>query len=192
MALPGSLPLALSQIKTEFGGGSTLAGYYRGGGLVANHTANAAIPTSGTIAISNFLGAEKNFTCSLDVQQANPPPLPLVYWGYVSGTVGSASRTGIGTSPSSTSQTTFVGWYDQYTPNFSPPPDDIYVGTFLVLSGNVTGTWWTDISWGSLNLTRASSSTPNGAFNGSETVWDWYGGPYFGGTGSATFTLTLA
>jgi hypothetical protein len=192
MALPGSLPLALSQIKTEFGGGSTLAGYYRGGGLVANHTANAAIPTSGTIAISNFLGAEKNFTCSLDVQQANPPPLPLVYWGYVSGTVGSASRTGIGTSPSSTSQTTFVGWYDQYTPNFSPPPDDIYVGTFLVLSGNVTGTWWTDISWGSLNLTRASSSTPNGAFNGTDTIWDWYGGPYFGGTGSATVTLTLA
>jgi hypothetical protein len=192
MALPGSLPLALSQIKTEFGGGSTLAGYYRGGGLVANHTANAAIPTSGTIAISNFLGAEKNFTCSLNVQQANPPPLPLVYWGYVSGTVGSASRTGIGTSPSSTSQTTFVGWYDQYTPNFSPPPDDIYVGTFLVLSGNVTGTWWTDISWGSLNLTRASSSTPNGAFNGTDTIWDWYGGPYFGGTGSATFTLTLA
>lgn len=192
MALPGSLPLALSQIKTEFGGGSTLAGYYRGGGRVANHTANAAIPTSGTIAISNFLGAEKNFTCSLNVQQANPPPLPLVYWGYVSGTVGSASRTGIGTSPSSTSQTTFVGWYDQYTPNFSPPPDDIYVGTFLVLSGNVTGTWWTDISWGSLNLTRASSSTPNGAFNGTDTVWDWYGGPYFGGTGSATFTLTLA
>jgi hypothetical protein len=115
-----------------------------------------------------------------------------VYWGYVSGTVGSASRTGIGTSPSSTSQATFVGWYDQYTPNFSPPPDDIYVGTFLVLSGNVTGTWWTDISWGSLNLTRASSSTPNGAFNGTDTIWDWYGGPYFGGTGSATFTLTLA
>jgi hypothetical protein len=192
MPLPGSLPLALSQIKTEFGGGSTLAGYYRGGGRVANHTANAAIPTSGTIAISNFLGTERNFTCSMNVQQANPPPLPLVYWGYVSGTVGSASRTGIGTSPSSTAQTTFVGWYDQYTPNFSPPPDDIYVGTFLVLSGNVTGTWWTDISWGSLNLTRASSSTPNGAFNGTDTTWDWYGGPYFGGTGSATFTLTLA
>ncbi len=193
MPLPGSLPLALSQIKSEFGGGSTLAGYSRGGGLVANHTANASIPTSGTIAISNFLGAEKNFTCSMNAQQVNPPPIPgLLYWGYLSGTAGSVSRTGIGTSPASTNQASFVGFYDQYTPNFAPPPDDIYVGTFFVVSGNNTGAWWTDISWGSLSLSRASSSTPNGAFNGSETIWDWYGGPYFGGTGSATFTLTLA
>jgi hypothetical protein len=190
MPLPGSLPLALSQIKTEFGGGSTLAGYARGGGLVANHTANAAIPTSGTIAISNFLGTERNFTCSMNVQKDLPSP--VTYWGYYSGVAGSASRTGIGTSPSSTAQTTFVGWYDLYTPDLNPPYADIYTATFLVLSGNVTGTWWTDISWGSLNLTRASSATPSGAFTGTDTIWDWYGGPYFGGTGSATFTLTLA
>ena len=190
MALPGSLPLALSQIKSEFGGGSTLAGYSRGGGLVANHTANASIPTSGTIAISNFLGAEKNFTCSMNAQQDNPNP--LTYWGYFSGITGSASRTGIGTSPASTAQTTFVGFFDQYTPNLAPPPDDIYIITFLVLSGNVTGTWWTDISWGSVSLSRASSGTPSGFFDGTNTYWDWSGGPYFGGTGSATFTLTLA
>ena len=190
MALPGSFPLALSQIKSEFGGASTLAGYYRGGGLVANHTANASIPTSGTIAISNFLGAEKNFTCSMDAQKDNPSP--LTYWGYWSGITGSASRTGIGTSPSSTAQTTFVAFVDFYVPDINPPYSDIYTVTQLVLSGNVAGTWWTNISWGSISLNRSSSGTPNGIFDGTNTYWDWSGGPYFGGTGSATFTLTLA
>lgn len=190
MALPGSLPLALSQIKTEFGGGSTLAGYSRGGGLVANHTANASIPTSGTITISNFLGAEKNFTCSMDAQKDNPSP--LTYWGYWSGITGSASRTGIGTSPSSTAQTTFVAFVDFYVPDINPPYSDIYTVTQLVLSGNVAGTWWTNISWGSISLNRSSSGTPNGFFDGTNTYWDWYGGPYFSTTGSNTFTLTLA
>jgi hypothetical protein len=189
MPLPGSLPLALSDIKTEFGGGSTLAGYTRGAGLVASHTANASIPASGTVAISNFLGAEKNFTCSMNVQQDNPNP--LTYWGYYSGVAGSVSRSGIGTSPSSTNQVTFVGFFDQYTSNPAPPPDDIYFITFFVVSGNNTGTWWSNISWGGISFSRSSSGTPNGFFDGTDTYWDWGGGPYFGSTGAATFTLTL-
>jgi hypothetical protein len=65
MALPGSLPLALSQIKTEFGGASTLGNYHRGQLYVPNHSANSSIASSGTITISSFLGSERYFTCSM-------------------------------------------------------------------------------------------------------------------------------
>ena len=62
MALPTSGPLTIQQIATEFGGTAphSLNEYYRGGAFVANTPANAAIPASGAIAISNFYGASKS------------------------------------------------------------------------------------------------------------------------------------
>lgn len=184
MALPSSLPLALSQIKTEFGGGGTLAAYYRGGGYVANHTANASIPTSGTIAISNFLGAEKNFTCSMTQGTDG-----YSVYGYAAGYAGSISRSGIGTSPSSTNQVTFDGFYDSYADiGFGP----FYVATIFAVSGNTTGTWWTTATWGSVSLSRSSSAAPSGTYDGSgQTYWNWSTGPYFSSSGTNTFTLTI-
>ena len=174
----------MSQIKTEFGGGGTLAAYYRGGGYVANHTANASIPTSGTIAISNFLGAEKNFTCSMTIGTDG-----VSVYGYYTGTAGSVSRSGIGTSPSSTNQVTFEGFYDAYADiGFGP----FYVTTIFIVSGNNTGTWWTDATWSSISLSRASSNAPSGTYNGAgQTYWNWTTGPYFGSSGTSTFTLTI-
>jgi len=62
MALPSSGPLTILQIATEFGGSApyALGNYYRGGAFVANTPANAAIPASGAIALSNFYGASKS------------------------------------------------------------------------------------------------------------------------------------
>lgn len=56
MTLQASGPISMSQIRAEFGGSApdALSEYYRGGGLVPNIGANAAIPTSGAIAMSNF------------------------------------------------------------------------------------------------------------------------------------------
>jgi hypothetical protein len=51
-------PISLGQIQTEFGGANpiALAGeYYRGAGYVTSNNTN--VPTSGTIALSNFYGA---------------------------------------------------------------------------------------------------------------------------------------
>jgi len=63
MAVP-TIPssISLTNIQTEFGGSNPIAinEYYAGGTYVASGTANAtsvSIPTSGTIAFSNFSGA---------------------------------------------------------------------------------------------------------------------------------------
>jgi len=61
MPLPApGVPLSLSQIQTEFGGVNpiSMSEYYAGGGLVPPGTtgSNGAVPTSGTISISQFYG----------------------------------------------------------------------------------------------------------------------------------------
>ncbi len=60
MAVKSSGTLGLvSDIVAEFGGTSTyaLTDYYRGGGLVPDVSANSSVPTSGTIAITDFYGS---------------------------------------------------------------------------------------------------------------------------------------
>ncbi len=58
MTLQSSGPISMSQICAEFGAPSTtpLSGLYRGGAYVPNIAANATIPTSGAISLSNFYG----------------------------------------------------------------------------------------------------------------------------------------
>jgi hypothetical protein len=60
MALPTSGPLSLNDIKGEFGGPASpsLGDYYAGGSYVPAGTTgtNGAVPSSGTISISNFYG----------------------------------------------------------------------------------------------------------------------------------------
>ena len=59
MALPSSGTISMSMIAAEFGGSAphALSEYYRGGGLVPNTPANSAVPTSGTIKLTDFYGA---------------------------------------------------------------------------------------------------------------------------------------
>jgi hypothetical protein len=64
MPLPLSGTITLAQIQTEFGGTNPIGlnEYYRGGIFVVNGLAqNASVPTSGTISLSNFYGAQKGF-----------------------------------------------------------------------------------------------------------------------------------
>ena len=72
MPLQTSGTITLAQIQTEFGGSNPIAlnEYYRGGGLVPNTAANANIPTSGQIALSNFYGGSKSVTTIYDTSQA--------------------------------------------------------------------------------------------------------------------------
>lgn len=62
MTLPASGSISLSQIATEFGGSAphSLSEYYRGGANVQNRPPNVAIPTSGTIKLTDFYGASSS------------------------------------------------------------------------------------------------------------------------------------
>lgn len=58
MTLPASGTITLAQIAAEFGGavGHSLSEYYRGGPYIPNTPAYSAVPTSGSISLSNFYG----------------------------------------------------------------------------------------------------------------------------------------
>lgn len=62
----GSGPLSLSEISSEFGGGNSLSNFYAGGARVPAGTVGypggvaTTIPSSGTIRVSNFYGADNN------------------------------------------------------------------------------------------------------------------------------------
>ena len=60
MALQSSGAISLNDIQTEFSGSNPIGinEYYRGGGLVPDTATNSSIPTSGTIDLADFYGAE--------------------------------------------------------------------------------------------------------------------------------------
>ena len=59
MAMPSSGTITFAQLQTEFGGSNPIGlnEYYRGGSYVPNISANASVPTSGAISLSNFYSA---------------------------------------------------------------------------------------------------------------------------------------
>jgi len=70
MPIPGpGTAISMTTIATEFGGTvpHSLSEYYRGGGLVPNTPGNAAIPTSGQIAMNNFYGAANRTAVALTI-----------------------------------------------------------------------------------------------------------------------------
>lgn len=73
MALQSSGTISLSDIQTEFDGVNpiSLSEYYRNGSYVTSN--NTGVPTSGTIALSDFYGAENTYyvTISSSAQNAN-------------------------------------------------------------------------------------------------------------------------
>lgn len=58
MPLPASGTISINSLVGEYGGSvpHAINEYYRGGARVANHSNNGNVPTSGTIALSNFHG----------------------------------------------------------------------------------------------------------------------------------------
>ena len=66
MTLPSSGAISINSLVGEYGGSAphSMSEYYRGGGLVANHSNNGNVPTSGTISLSNFYG--QNNTAPVD------------------------------------------------------------------------------------------------------------------------------
>lgn len=174
MALPPSGTMTLAMIAAEFGGGTphSISEYYRGGGLVPNIAANAAIPTSGIISFSNFYNAT-NFV-------ATAPN------GSVSHSVGSGTASA-GLSLQDTGANTFnvgnsvtvaanwgvpnsagvgAGWHVRATLASGSTPSSGTMGTWLQLN--------TPRSWGNTQGspgTRTSTITFELSNDGGSTVY---------------------
>tara|TARA_B000000532_G_scaffold45817_1_gene34642 strand:+ start:1153 stop:1803 length:651 start_codon:yes stop_codon:yes gene_type:complete len=70
MTIVSSGAISINSLVSEYGGSAphSMSEYYRGGSLVANHSNNGNVPTSGTISLSNFYGQNNqspvNLTCA--------------------------------------------------------------------------------------------------------------------------------
>ena len=79
MTIVSSGAISINSLVGEYGGSAPHAmnEYYRGGGLVANHSNNGNVPTSGVIQLDDFYGAN------------NTSPAPTSYsYGITLGTTG--------------------------------------------------------------------------------------------------------
>jgi hypothetical protein len=125
----------MTTIATEFGGTvpHSLNEYYRGGGLVPNTPTNAAIPTSGQIAIGNFYGSANRSTVALTIAAntfnydvfTNRGPT------YVAG----ASDVVVTVNPGVTVGSTSTGTYAMLVPSAFNPGDTVTIVNNGVVQG---------------------------------------------------------
>jgi hypothetical protein len=128
MAIPGpGTAISMNTIATEFGGTvpHSLSEYYRGGGLVPNVPVNAAIPTTGQIAMGNFYGASNRTSVSIPIATnsfnydvyTNRGPT------YVAGT----SDITVTVNPGVTIGSTSTGTYALLIPSAFSPTDTVTI-----------------------------------------------------------------
>jgi hypothetical protein len=207
--LTTSAPLKLSDIKTQFGGASTLYGYRRGGGLVASHAENAGISTTNPH-ILQFLGAGQNFESAggatpwtkgtmtggaasggggytLVVVDTYAGVNQSGFWvGFTGGAPASGDVVGsyynVGQSYSSTAVAALNGAYDWVQQQTQYPTATVTqtgIASLITFSGNVTGTWWTSVTVNGVNKTRSSASNTSGTYYSATNATVWF---WYGGT----------
>ena len=72
MAIPGSGPIKISELATEFGDTTpnSMSEYYRGGSLVPDSPTNSGVPASGAIALEDFYGAQNRVALALTISSS--------------------------------------------------------------------------------------------------------------------------
>ena len=136
MAIPGpGVAISMNTIATEFGGTvpHSLNEYYRGGGLVPNTPGNAAIPTSGQIAMGNFYGSANRNQVALTISAntynydvyANRSP------SYIAGSTDVVVTVNPGVLVGSTS----TGAYAMLVPSAFNPADTVTIVNNGVIQG---------------------------------------------------------
>jgi len=182
----GSLPVKISQLKTEFGGPtpSNLTNFYVGAGYVAKHQQNESIPSSGTINLSTFVGAVNVFTSTVTqtaawlTRSVKNGYATRVYYGAYTGAAGTTSAPAyppkiqfggftnvrVGQSRSSTAQSTLVGIYDT-------DPGSNSLASYIVFSGDVSTWAWNTITCNGLTVTRSTNTTVTYNSTTASTYW---------------------
>jgi len=128
MPIPGpGTAISMTTIATEFGGTvpHSLSEYYRGGGLVPNSPTNAAIPTSGTIAMGDFYGSSNRvaYTLTISASTNNYDVYTNRGPSYVAG----ASDITVQVNPGVTVGSTSTPTYAMLVPSSFSPTDTITI-----------------------------------------------------------------
>lgn len=136
MAIPGpGTAISINTIATEFGGTTphSISEYYRGGGLVPNTPGNAAIPTSGQIALGDFYGsANRNaYTLTISANTQNYDVYTNRGPAYIAG----STDITVQINPGVTVGSSTVPAYAFLVPSAFNPGDSITV----VNNGNIYG-----------------------------------------------------
>jgi len=177
MTIVSSGAISINSLVGEYGGSAphSMNEYYKGGGLVANHSNNANVPTSSTISLSNFYG------------QSNTNPAPSSHsYSMAVGTNGILEY-GYSTSPQPSTygslsnnpqSTAFAsGWNPTITGLLSTTVKSNSTITFTV-SGNQSNSGWTSIYIPASIVSNSSNQTlqrsgANHSQSNGGTHWQW-------------------
>lgn len=201
MTLQSSGTISINDLVGEYGGSAphSLTEYYKGGGLVLNHSNNASVPTStssgGQIRLSDFYG------------QSNTSPAPTSYSysmtngnGGLGSIVGFASVPTIGSLSNNPQPTAFSNgfnptWVAMGSVSSIGKGGQSITDVRLIATGTYSNSGFT--SWfipssclnlgnlvGNKTLLRSSASHSTG---GGQTTWEWANQSFqFSASGSGT------
>lgn len=201
MTLQSSGAISINDLVGEYGGSAphALNEYYKGGGLVGNHSNNPNVPTSGTISLNNFYGAnntapvvtDNQITLSLNGSYSVPGgKYGETRYGVVLGQVGSFSDASF-TNASGSATYTMVEIYQEVS--------SILSKSQVIVAGNFGGQTFAQ-AFGYTNMEFKNGSTTYvdlspfstaGAYDGTNTIWNTLGmGTQFPTSGSLTLTIS--
>ena len=178
MALQGSGAISFNNLRTEYSnsGSIALSEMYKGGSFVANHSNNPNVPTSGTIAMSNFYGANNtapSWSMTLTV-------------GVVSGKI---QEIGYGAFSTAQNQNPTYGSVsdnsvDILSGAFFRQCKHVSVGNTFFLEIDGGSTSWTSIVVNGTTFNRTSMTKSTDAFTST-------GNPFTGLSNGNTCTITM-
>jgi|TARA_R100000149_G_scaffold29845_1_gene11484 hypothetical protein len=194
MTIVSSGAISINSLVGEYGGSAPHAmnEYYRGGSLVANHSNNGNVPTSGTIQLDDFYGAN------------NTSPAPTVYsYSLTCGTDGGTGNgfrnsggTSYGSLGSNPQSTAFAGGFNPTIVRWDSVTVKSNSDIRLTASGTLNNSGFTSITMPSGILTSSSNQTLNRtaaqySTGGGETEWRWDGTSFnFNSSGTGTVNIT--
>ena len=180
MTIVSSGTISINSLVGEYGGSvpHSMNEYYRGGSLVANHSNNGNVPTSGQIQLDDFYGAN------------NTSPAPTVY-NYSMTTAGSGFGSDIGfNSSSSTGSLSNNPQSTAFSSGFNPTIKRWASNASIGKAGNLLSSVYFETTanlpnsgWTSFTI-PGSMTSPN---NGNQT-FNRTSATYLGGAGYTSST----
>ena len=126
---------------------------------------------------------------------ASPPgtATPYSVYSYPFGAAGSGNSLYTGSTT-----TSVVGIFDLYYMFHQNPGstgDASYaIGSYLIINGNVPGTWWTSVTANGVTKNRSAASSTSGTYNSGlgVTYWFWSGTNLFSFDGTGSFSIAIS